>query len=555
MINVAIKRSENLPGINNAFITFEEYNERLIDKVRKLKDRRYNAETKTWEIPLYDLEYFIACAKDFKIVIKVFAENNKNEITIPKDYLFKTIPYDYQLDGIKYGLNHDTMILGDEPGVGKTIQSSVIAAIRKHLGLTLQCLVICGVNSIKYNWENEIKTHTNESVFVLGTRYRKNGKRYSGTVADRIEDLKTHKEFFLITNMETLRNEKFVNQVIKANKRIQMIIFDEFHAVRNPSAAQSKGLLKLENFKYKMALSGTPIVNKPLDAYVALKWLNLEHSTFSTFKKYYCDFGGFGNHQICGYRNLDKLRQSLQHCMLRRLKKDVLKDLPDKTEKIEYVEMSDAQQKIYDEMRAEVLENIDLIVASNNPLSMLLRLRQATGDTSILSSTVHESAKLDRLEELVEEIAQNNRKCLVFSNWTQMTTRILERLKRYKPAYITGEVPNAQRQLEIQKFQTDDSCKVFIGTIGAAGTGITLTAADTVIFVDLPWHRAAFDQCSDRAHRVGQKNNVTIIKMMCVGTIDERIDSILLRKGMTADLIVDGKAPKLNKSDLLRLIG
>jgi len=130
----------------------------------------------------------------------------------------------------------------------------------------------------------------------------------------------------------------------------------------------------------------------------------------------------------------------------------------------------------------------------------------------------------------------------------------LERLKRYKPAYITGEVPNAQRQLEIQKFQTDDSCKVFIGTIGAAGTGITLTAADTVIFVDLPFTYSSYSQACDRAHRVGQKNNVTIIKMMCIGTIDERIAALILRKKNMSELLVDGKAPRLSKQDLLYLL-
>lgn len=553
MINITIKQSQQLPGILNAFITFAEYNERLINKLRTLKDRRYNAENKTWEIPLSDLEYFIGAAKEYPINITL--SNEKTEyVDIPKSYVLKTKPYAYQLDGIKYGLNHDKFILADEQGLGKSFQSLNIACIRKQLKQVKQCLIICGVNSIKYNWENEVKTHTNESVFVLGTRYKENGKRKVGnSVADRVEDLKTHNEFFLITNIETLRNDDFIKQVNKMSDKIQMIIFDEFHLCRNSNSAQTKGLFKLYDFKYKMALSGTPIVNRPLDAYVGLKWLGLEKVNFSTFRRFYCETGGVSGHQLQGYRNLSKLRESLAHNMLRRLKTDVL-DLPDKIEKIEYVEMTEEQWKIYDEIRQEILENIDLIVASNNPLTHLLRLRQATGDTSLLSSTVHISAKLERLEQIVDEIAENGRKCVIFSNWSQMTERIRDKLKRFNPAYITGEVKDVDREAEKQKFATDNTCKVCIGTIGALGTGHTLIAADTVIYTDLPWHRAAVDQCSDRIHRIGQTHTVHIIKLICIDTIDERINNIILRKGATADLLVDGKAPKLGRQDILNLI-
>lgn len=554
MISIQIKPSEQLPGVINAFITFSEYNEKLINKIRMLKDRRYNPDNKTWEIPTCDLEYFIGAAKDYPIIIST--TNEKHDITeIPKDFVFKTKPYQHQLEGISYGLNHDSFILADEPGLGKSNQALNIAVLRKKLNGIKQCLVICGVNSIKYNWENEAKLHTNESVFVLGTRYTNKGKRKSGNrVADRIADLKTHNEFFLITNMETLRNEEFVKQLVKKKDTIQMIVFDEFHQCRNGQTSQTRGLMKLTDFKYKLALSGTPIVNRPLDAYVALKWLGLEKASFTTFKKFYCDMGGVSGHQVQGYRNLSKLRDSLSHNMIRRLKTDVL-DLPDKIEQVEYVEMYDEQWKIYNEIHDEILENIDLIVASNNPLVHLLRLRQATGDTGLLSSTVKVSAKLDRLEQIVDEIAQNGRKCLIFSNWTQMTEKIRERLRQYNPAYITGEINVTERETERDKFMHDKTCKVCIGTIGALGTGLTLTAADTVIFTDLPWHQAAYSQCSDRIHRIGQTSTVTIIKLLCVDTIDERINNIVLRKGAMADLLVDGKVPKLTRQDLLNIIG
>ena len=553
MIEIVIKPSESIPGIKSAFITFTEYNQELINKIRNFTDRRYNATDKTWEISLYDLELFIGIVKEYPVTIKYNNDTVSNLIDVPAEYNFKTKPFKHQMEGIVYGLNHDTFILADDQGLGKSLQAGNLAAIRKMRGEVEQCLIICGVNSIKYNWLAEIEEHTHEKGFVLGTRYRKNGKPYEGTVKDRIDDLKTHQEFFLITNIETLRNEKFVAQ-LKKHKKIQMVVLDECHFCKNISSSQGDGLQNIKNFKYKVAMSGTPLVNKPLDLYASLSWLGLEKANFYTFKKYYCSFGGFGGHTMMGYRNLDRLRAQLKDNMLRRLKKDVL-DLPEKLEKTEYIEMSPKQWQIYNEMREEVLENIDKIASSNNPLSMLLRLRQATGDTSILSSTINESAKIDRLKEIVYELSSNNRKCIIFSNWTQMTSRIKDALKEYNPAYITGEIKNSDRQDEVNRFQTDPKCQVIIGTIGAMGTGLTLTAADTVIFTDLPWHRAAYDQCSDRAYRIGQKNNVQIIKMIARGTIDESILRLVYKKGEMADLLVDGKVSKLSRADLLDIIG
>ena len=552
MINIAIRPGKKLPGVLNAFISFDEYIEPLIDYIRAFQDRRYHVDTKEWEVGTEHLEEFIAKAKEYSVHITIPKTENKL-IHIPRNYQFKTKPFAHQIVGIEYGLNHNVFILADEQGLGKTLQLINLAAIRKQRGEVTQCLVVCGVNSIKYNWLAEISQHSSESAWVLGTRFQKSGKMVAGSVNDRIEDIKTRKEFFLITNIETFRSEDFVSALLK-NKNINMIAIDEGHLIRNPQSAMSKGLLKCKNYKYKVAMSGTPIVNRPLDAYSILKWLGLENSNYSTFKQYYCSFGGFGNHQIVGYRNLGKLRETLSGNMLRRLKTDAL-TLPDKIEQTEYIEMSSAQWKIYNSVKNEILENIDLIAASNNPLSMLLRLRQATDYTGLLSSDVQESSKLDRLLEIVDELSQNDRKALIFSNWTSITSIVKQKLKDYNPAYITGEISNIERQNEVNRFQTDNTCKVCLGTIGAMGTGLTLTAATTVIFIDLPWHKAAYDQCSDRAHRIGQTKTVNIIKLICKDTIDEKIDDIVIKKGAMADLLVDGKVSKLTRADLLNIIG
>lgn len=551
MIRIAIKPAEQLPGITNAFVGFDEYDEHLINYIRNFADRRYNKDTKEWEFGTERLEKFIAEAGNREITLSI-APQLKKTITLPKDFTYKTKPFNHQEVAVNYGLNHDVWILADEQGLGKTKALIDLAVARKMRGEVKQCLIVCGVNSIKYNWLGEIATHSNETGWVLGTRFKKNGEMFGGSVQDRIDDL-NHKEFFLITNIETFRNEKFVNK-LKKQKSINMCAIDEAHLIRNPNSAMSKGLLSCDKFKYRIAMTGTPIVNRPLDAYAMLKWIGVEKANFFTFKKFYCEMGGYGNHTLQGYRNIDKLRQCLSSVMLRRLKGDVL-DLPEKLEQTEYVELTDNQRKIYNEVRDDILQQIDLISSSNNPLSHLLRLRQATDYTGLLSSTVQESAKLDRLDEIVDELVQNNKKAIIFSNWTSMTEIMRERYKQYNPAYITGEIQATDRQQQVQKFQTENSCKLFIGSTGAAGTGLTLTAASTVIFYDLPWHKAAYDQASDRAHRIGQTVNVHIIKLIAKNTIDEAIDNIVIKKGELADLLVDGKYKKMNRSMLMQFIG
>ena len=330
-----------------------------------------------------------------------------------------------------------------------------------------------------------------------------------------------------------------------------MIALDEGHKCKDPSSIQGKHLLKLSS-ETMISMTGTPLMNNPLDLYIHLKWLGYEKHGFYPFKKHYCVFGGFGGYQVVSYKHLDQLKEQLDEIMLRRLKKDVL-DLPEKIYTTEYVEMTPKQTKIYREVKAEIKENIDMILSAINPLAEMIRLRQATGYTGILSSEIKESAKLDRLEEIVEELVANNNKAIIFSNWTSVTNPTYERLEKYNPAIITGETKN--RVAEQDKFMTNPDCKVIIGTTGAMGTGLTLTAANTVIFLDEPWTKAAKDQAEDRAHRIGTKENVNIITLLCKDTIDERVHEIVEQKGAMADLLVDGKISAANsKRDLVNFL-
>lgn len=322
------------------------------------------------------------------------------------------------------------------------------------------------------------------------------------------------------------------------------------HNCKSPTSLQGMACLKL-NAPYMIPMSGTFLMNSPLDMYFPLKWAGFIDKSFYAFKNHYCMLGGFGGHEVVGHKNLNEIRDILDQCMLRRLKTEVL-DLPEKMHQNEYVEMTSKQEVIYKEVHNMVLSEINQIKFSDNPLAMLIRLRQATGYTGILSDSIQESAKLDRMVELVEELASNGQKAVIFSNWESITSQAKDRLKDYAPAYITGQTTTPERMLEVNRFQSDDKCKVIIGTIGAMGTGLTLTAGQTVIFLDEPWNRALRDQAEDRCHRIGTKGTVNIITLICKDTIDERINNLVKKKGEMADAIIDGK---ISKEDIDYLIG
>ena len=558
MIDIRVDKATKCNGDWSLYVTFP-YSDKIVEVIRSYPSRFWNKDTKEWELPFKCFKSFIDALPDQNFDIhgdwRAFAP--KKKVELPANFKFKTNPFQHQIEGFEYGLNNDRWLLGDEQGLGKTKQVIDIAVAKKLQKGYKHCLIICGVNGLKWNWVNEIYTHSNEASWILGQR-TKAGKTIVGSVSDRLEDLKAlssgkgylSENYFLITNVETLRNEDIVKELQKLckNGTIGIVAIDEIHKCKNPSSQQGKGILKIQP-ECRIAMTGTPLMNNPFDLFIILKWLGYEKHAFYAFKKHYGVFGGYGGYECTGYRYLDELQSQLDEIMLRRLKNDVL-DLPEKTHITEYVEMTPKQKQIYDEVTADIKMNIDQIKMANNPLAELIRMRQATGYTGILSSTVKESAKLDRMEELVEEAVENGKQVVIFSNWTQMTDAIWARLhNKYRLSVITGETKDIDRQDNVAEFQSGAS-QVIIGTIGAMGTGLTLTAGTVEIFMDEPWNRANKEQAEDRCHRVGTKENVTIYTLVCKDTIDEKINQLVEKKGAMADALVDGKIA-VDKSNLL----
>ena len=560
VVTISVADAEKCNGKYSLFISFD-YDYELVSLIKKLETRWYHNDTHTWEVPakLLPTVKELLVNYDVKITGEELLAEKKQEVKLPKGFSFKTTPFKHQLDGVLFGLEHDKWLLADTMGLGKTKCAIDLAIIKKFQKGYKHCLIVCGVNGLKWNWVDEIKTHSNESAYILGQRERGGKIQVMGNkekLAD-LSDLEAIPAYFIITNIESLRDEKIVSELKQMclNKEINMIVLDEAHMCKNPSSQQGKGILKLST-ESMLAMTGTPLMNNPIDLYVIMKWLGYEKHSFYRFKNHYCMMGGYGGYEIIGYKNLEQLERELNEIMLRRLKEQVY-DLPDKIYVDEFVELTPKQKQVYDEVTQSIKMNIDKIITAPNPLAELIRMRQATGFTGILSTKILESAKIDRLVELLTEAKSNGQKVVIFSNWTQMTDPVERRLNKegFRGLKITGATKDNVRQEYVDLFQNDSNIDYIVGTIGAMGTGITLTAGTIEIFLDEPWNKALKEQAVDRCHRIGTTKNVTIYTLMAKNTIDERIHEIVENKGMMSDAIIDGRIKMNTKEVLNYLIG
>lgn len=345
-------------------------------------------------------------------------------------------------------MEKNSLLIGDEQGLGKTKESIDICVARKKE--LIKTLIVCGVNSVKYNWEKEIQIHSNESCVMV------DGKTMDVRV-QQLNDWYRGSSYFGVINIESLRNEKIQDALYLGIKDgyIGAIIVDEIHKAKNGGSQQGKALRFLKA-PVKIGLSGTPM-NKAEDLWNILTWLGVERRSFYSFRNAYCTMGGFGGYKVIGYKNLDSLNAELNTVMLRRKKEEVL-DLPPKLYSTEYVELTTAQKKQYRDIKNGIVADMENILASVNPLNCTLRLRQLTSGNPNLTD---DSPKLDRIKEMLEEeIIPNGHKAIIFSQWSTIAKDLGIELSEYDPIVITGEVPPEQRQRLVDNFQT----KIYVVT-------------------------------------------------------------------------------------------
>lgn len=537
----------------NAYKVSFRYDVSILGKVKSLAERRYLPEERAWEIPAHELPKLTELLEgkietDGKImeVLKEKEIEDKRQATAQRlrdikpaiPFSFKTAPLPHQIEAFNMGLEKDSLLIGDQQGLGKTKESIDITVARKKE--ICKCLVVCGVNSVKYNWEKEIRIHSGERSTIIDDK----------TMDKRVQHINAWykgAEYFGIINIESLRNEKIQDALYVGIKDgfIGAVIVDEIHKAKNGQSQQGKALRTLRA-PIKIGLTGTPIMSKAEDLWNILTWLGAERRNVYQFRNAYCVMGGYGDYKVVSYKNLDDLNALLNTVMLRRTKAEVL-DLPPKVYHAEYVELTKKQQTMYRDIRQGIIENLEDILTSVNPLTCTLRLRQLTGGLF-----TEDNPKLERVMDMLdEEIVPNGEKAIIFSQWESVAEVYKEALAKYNPAYIIGKVSPADRQKEVDRFQNDSSCKVAIGTIGAMGTGLTLNKAGYVFFIDKMWTSGDNEQAEDRAHRIGTTGTVNIISMLAKGSIDEEIEDYLRDNKDLFDRVVDGKGTRADIRSLL----
>lgn len=546
---IIIKDAEKRVKFENAIRVKFNYNAEIVAKIKEMPRRWYVSYAREWEIPKQDLSLLLEKFKGYEVDIKGVRKEGQRESIKHRlegikpiiDFKFKTKPFPHQIEAFNVGLSKSDLLLADEQGLGKTKESIDIAIQRKIEGVK-KCLIVCGVNSVKYNWQEEIKIHSNEESKVFD---EKSMEKRIYSINEWIKD----DIYFGIINIESIRNKELVAVIKKYIKKgvIRLVIVDEIHKAKNGQNLQGKALRTLES-EYKIGLTGTPIMNKAEDLWNILKWLGVDVGAFSKYKNEYCIMGGFRNYKVIGYKNLDLLNEKLNSVMLRRKKEDVL-DLPPKIRKVEYIVLGEKQRILYNQIKQGLLEEIGDILLNPSPLSALIRLRQVTG--GILGE---EKDKINRLKEILEDIQEEGGKAIVFSNWKTVTKEIYKQLSPlYKVGYIDGDVPVLDRQKEVNKFQ-EDKLDVMIGTIGAMGTGLTLNKANYVIFMDKDYSPSNNEQAEDRSHRIGVKNTVNVISLVAKDTIDERIEEILAEKKDIFLQVVEGEYKIKDSKEILEYL-
>ncbi len=540
---ITIEKLEKGTHFEDAFKVSFKYDPTTVAKIKELGQRRYLPEDRAWEIPVCELTNLVEKVGIHNVnstsgvleALKTKDVEDKREATQNRlqgikpviDFPFTTSPLPHQIEAFNYGMERDLLLIGDEQGLGKTKESIDITVARKKE--ICKCLIVCGVNSVKYNWEAEIRKHSREKSVILDQK----------TMPLRVKAINEwfrSSEYYAIINIESLRNEAIQDALFVGISQgyIGCIIVDEIHKAKNGNSQQGKALRTLKS-PIRLGLSGTPM-NKVEDLWNILTWLGLEKRSFYSFRNAYCIMGGFGGYKVVGYKNLESLNAKLNEVMLRRKKEEVL-DLPPKIHATEYVELSKKQQLMYRDIKNGIIADMENILASVNPLACTLRLRQLTGGMFL-----EDNPKLERIKDMLdEEIIPNGHKAIIFSQWEQITSLYIEALQEYNPIYITGKVAPEERQQLVDKFQTDPSCKIAIGTIGAMGTGLTLNKASYVFFVDKLWNSGENTQAEDRAHRIGTTGTVNVISLVAKGSVDEGVEEYLLDNKDLFDRVVDGK--------------
>lgn len=442
-------------------------------------------------------------------------------------------PYEYQREGICFGLEHKRIIIGDEPGLGKTLQSIGIVDTAN----AYPCLVICP-SSLKINWQREFEKFTDKSAIVLDNNVR--------TTWGYLLSMGVHQ--VAIVNYESLRKffvwdirggKQFRLKDVVFNPQIQAfksIIIDESHRVKDPSAQQTiftKGLSVGKD--WCILLSGTPVVNRPEDLIAQLSIMN-RLGEFGGRAKFIADYCTDPKDKTAKSAvPLSELsRQLYDTCMIRREKAKVLPQLPDKTRVDLYVDISnDKEYNLAAEDLTAYLQ--EYTECTDWEIRRKMRMEALVKFMTLRSLATR--GKIAQAVDFIRTFLDSGKKLIVFCSLHE----IVDELQKVFPraVTVTGRDSAVSKQASVDAFQNNPNVQLIICSIKAAGVGLTLTAASDVAFIELAWTYADCCQCEDRAHRIGQKDNVTCYYLLGRGTIDHTIYRLIHRKKSIANEIMN----------------
>ena len=463
-----------------------------------------------------------------------------------KDYRFKTKPYEHQLQALEKSWAQDTYALFMEMGTGKSKVLVDNIAMLYDRGAVRGALIIAPKGVYK-NWNDiEFPTHMPEHVEYTKVLWEPNITKKKQHELDTlfVDDDKLK---VLIMNVEAFSTSKgldFAHSFLNIFVGRALIGIDESTTIKNPTAKRTKNILKIADLaKYRRILTGSPVTKSPLDLYSQCEFLDpyhLGHQSYYSFRARYANmidrnFGGRRVQIVGSYRRLPELTEKLEKFSYRVLKEDCL-DLPPKVFTKRIIELTDEQKKVYAQMKREAVAELEgKVMSTMNVMTQLMRLHQVTcGHFKADDETITE-IKNNRIDSLLELLEETEGKVIIWANYRADIKNIVTALKKaYGEASTVeyhGGVDPTLRQDNIAQFQQKNSpTRYFVGNAQTGGYGITLTAANTVVYYSNSYDLEKRLQSEDRAHRIGQIGSVTYVDLMAENTIDERIVKALRKK-------------------------
>ena len=459
------------------------------------------------------------------------------------NYKFKTKPYAHQLTALEKSWNKENFAYFMEMGTGKTKVLIDNLAMLYDKGKVDGALIVAPKGVVKTWYEQELPTHLPNHIENVTVLWQPNITKTQQEKLESLFEIETALHI-LIMNVEAFSTDKGVKFAAKfLNSHKVLMAIDESTTIKTPTAKRTKSIVGLGKYaKYRRIMTGSPVTKNPLDLYSQCEFLSpylLDFTSYYAFRNRYAEMKtmhlrGRSIQVVDEFKNLAELSDTLQNFSYRVLKEDCL-DLPPKTWTKRHISLTPDQKKVYDQMKKAAMAVLNGKVTSTmTVLTQLMRLHQITCGHFTADDGSTQLIKNNRITELMDILEEMEGKAIIWANYQKDVAQIIEHIeKEYGPGSVVdyyGLTPQEDRQENIRKFQNGSECRFLVGTPQTGGYGITLTKANTVIYYSNGYDLEKRLQSEDRAHRIGQKKNVTYIDIICDDTVDEKIVKALRDK-------------------------